>query len=62
MPRSPCIRHCTLNESDVCMGCFRHLNEITGWQQFSSEQQQHILKRTQKQREKYMEQILHYNR
>ena len=28
---SPCVRNCCLNEKDVCLGCFRHLDEITRW-------------------------------
>ena len=28
---SPCIRNCCLNNSDVCMGCFRTLDEIVQW-------------------------------
>lgn len=30
---SPCIRNCCLNEYDICLGCFRHIDEIVGWQQ-----------------------------
>ncbi|WP_449230177.1 DUF1289 domain-containing protein [Azospirillum doebereinerae] len=28
---SPCVRHCTLNDEDVCLGCFRSLDEIKDW-------------------------------
>jgi len=28
---SPCVSQCCLDEDDVCMGCFRHIEEITGW-------------------------------
>jgi predicted Fe-S protein YdhL (DUF1289 family) len=28
---SPCIRNCCLDELDVCLGCGRTLDEITGW-------------------------------
>lgn len=28
---SPCVRRCTLNEYDVCIGCGRTLDEITAW-------------------------------
>jgi predicted Fe-S protein YdhL (DUF1289 family) len=28
---SPCVSQCCLDEGDVCMGCFRHIDEITGW-------------------------------
>jgi|TARA_R110000803_G_C11957163_1_gene318297 predicted Fe-S protein YdhL (DUF1289 family) len=26
---SPCIGTCTLNEDNVCIGCGRHIDEIT---------------------------------
>lgn len=28
---SPCVRNCCLNEADVCVGCFRHIDEILMW-------------------------------
>lgn len=28
---SPCVRNCCLNENDVCLGCFRSLEEIKLW-------------------------------
>lgn len=28
---SPCIRLCTLNEHDICLGCGRTIEEICGW-------------------------------
>lgn len=30
---SPCIRQCTLDNNDICLGCFRSLHEITRWTQ-----------------------------
>jgi len=29
---SPCIRHCCLDDNDICLGCFRTLDEIKDWQ------------------------------
>lgn len=29
---SPCIRVCCLDDADVCLGCFRSLEEIRNWQ------------------------------
>ncbi|MEL7024422.1 MAG: DUF1289 domain-containing protein [Pseudomonadota bacterium] len=29
--QSPCISICTLDESDICMGCYRSLDEIIDW-------------------------------
>ena len=28
---SPCIRKCSLDINDLCLGCFRTLNEIIEW-------------------------------
>jgi uncharacterized protein len=28
---SPCVRNCCLNEQDICLGCFRSLDEIKQW-------------------------------
>jgi len=28
---SPCIRMCCLDEQNICMGCFRSLEEILAW-------------------------------
>lgn len=44
---SPCVRNCCLNESDICLGCFRHIDEIVGWQSFSLEKKQGIIGRCQ---------------
>lgn len=41
--KSPCIRNCCLNRKDICMGCFRHLDEITGWGRSTDEQKKQIL-------------------
>jgi predicted Fe-S protein YdhL (DUF1289 family) len=30
-PASPCIRQCTLDERDLCVGCGRTLGEILDW-------------------------------
>ncbi len=40
---NPCIRNCCLNEKDVCMGCFRHIDEILSWQKMSECQKQSTL-------------------
>ena len=28
---SPCVRRCTLNDDDICIGCGRTLGEIAAW-------------------------------
>ncbi|WP_081961632.1 DUF1289 domain-containing protein [Aquabacterium sp. NJ1] len=30
-PPSPCVRLCTLDEQDVCVGCGRTIADITSW-------------------------------
>lgn len=51
--KSPCTRHCTLNENDVCVGCFRTLNDILNWQASSNEEKIDILSSAQ-QRQKQL--------
>lgn len=40
---SPCVRNCCLNNADICLGCLRTLDEITGWSQASTIEKQQIL-------------------
>lgn len=40
---SPCIRKCCLNNEDICLGCFRDLNEITQWAYYSNTEKQQVL-------------------
>jgi len=47
---SPCIRRCTLDEQDVCIGCFRSLDEILAWSKASDDRRREILRRTQERR------------
>lgn len=28
---SPCVRQCCLDDEDMCLGCFRSLQEIKDW-------------------------------
>ena len=32
---SPCVRNCTLNDQDICLGCGRTLTDITSWTKMS---------------------------
>jgi predicted Fe-S protein YdhL (DUF1289 family) len=40
---SPCIRQCTLNPEDICLGCYRNMNEICGWSKMSDIQRTDVL-------------------
>lgn len=36
--KSPCIKVCKYDEDNICMGCYRTMDEITGWLFMSEEQ------------------------
>jgi predicted Fe-S protein YdhL (DUF1289 family) len=42
--QSPCIRNCCLDDKDMCLGCFRTLDEILIWSAASPEQQIDIVR------------------
>jgi len=39
----PCIKKCCLNEDDVCLGCFRTLDDMRCWHTSSKEEKTKIL-------------------
>jgi uncharacterized protein len=41
--QSPCIRNCCLNQQDMCVGCFRSIDEIMMWSQASEMSKQKML-------------------
>lgn len=49
---SPCIRVCCLDDNNVCIGCYRTLDEITGWRDASEERRREILLRVKKRKQK----------
>jgi len=40
---SPCIRHCCLDDQDVCLGCGRTLADILRWHDASPEERRQIV-------------------
>ncbi|MBN0987267.1 DUF1289 domain-containing protein [Amphritea pacifica] len=40
---SPCIRNCCLDSDDICMGCYRTLNEILIWHSATEDEKRKIL-------------------
>ena len=53
---SPCIRHCCLDPaSDVCVGCFRSLAEITGWSKADDAERRAVLMRCEARRSDYQQ-------
>lgn len=41
--RSPCVRNCCLDDQDICVGCFRSLDEIMQWSQAAPEEKRKII-------------------
>lgn len=41
--RSPCVNVCFLEDNDVCVGCYRHSDEITEWAEASNDRRIEIL-------------------
>ncbi len=42
--KSPCISVCSLNEEDVCIGCFRTVSEIIGWRQMDDDERREVVR------------------
>ncbi len=36
---SPCIASCKLNADKICIGCYRHIEEIVDWNKRSDAEQ-----------------------
>jgi predicted Fe-S protein YdhL (DUF1289 family) len=45
MTTQPCNRNCCLDLFDVCLGCGRHLEEITGWHSADESERLKIVER-----------------
>ena len=44
---SPCVRNCCLNENDICLGCYRHIDEIVAWQSLGASAKSEVLNKCQ---------------
>jgi uncharacterized protein len=51
--QSPCIRNCCLDDNDICLGCFRALDEIVAWTKYDDARRQIILFNAQIRRKAY---------
>ena len=47
---SPCIQVCSLDKYDICVGCYRDLQEIVDWQQLNDADKRLVLTRTAERR------------
>ncbi|MVD06399.1 DUF1289 domain-containing protein, partial [Vibrio cholerae] len=39
----PCVRHCCLDDKDICIGCGRTIDEICRWSSATNSEKQEIL-------------------
>ncbi|MDY7583048.1 DUF1289 domain-containing protein [Pseudomonas sp. CCI3.1] len=44
---SPCISTCRLDEHKVCLGCFRHVEDIREWRSADDQRRRVICKQAQ---------------
>ncbi len=42
---SPCVRLCTLDDDDICVGCFRSIEEIMQWTRLDNSEKLEVLQR-----------------
>ncbi len=48
---SPCVGLCELNDDSICTGCYRAIEEITGWGMLDNTEKSDIIERVQKRKE-----------
>jgi len=48
--KSPCIHVCTHDSKNICLGCYRSLEEIRKWYVSSDEEKKEIIKNAEKRR------------
>jgi predicted Fe-S protein YdhL (DUF1289 family) len=51
LTESPCVRNCCLDENDICLGCFRYIDEIVTWRNFTNEEREQIVVLCQQRRD-----------
>ena len=52
---SPCIRNCCLDDEDVCLGCYRTVEEIIQWADSSDNEKRLILQVAEKRKSERIE-------
>ena len=48
---SPCVRKCTLDDDDICVGCFRSIDEICAWGSAGNDERRLILEQVARRRQ-----------
>ncbi|MGR0278580.1 DUF1289 domain-containing protein [Marinomonas dokdonensis] len=46
--KSPCVNLCSLNDEDICIGCFRTGQEITRWGRLTQREKRDVLIKVRK--------------
>lgn len=54
---SPCVRNCCLNNDNICLGCFRSLEEICQWKQVDEQTRQRFLNNAQQRKKSLANQV-----
>jgi predicted Fe-S protein YdhL (DUF1289 family) len=52
---SPCVRNCCLDDNDICLGCFRSLDEITSWTEVNEQTRQDFLTNANNRKQDYQQ-------
>ncbi len=42
--KRPCVKKCCLNEEDICVGCFRSLDDMRKWHKSTDDAKLEMLK------------------
>jgi predicted Fe-S protein YdhL (DUF1289 family) len=50
-PQSPCISVCSLDDQEICQGCFRSASEIADWLMVGTGEKREILARAEERRD-----------
>lgn len=47
---SPCVRNCCLDDDDICLGCFRSIQEIMQWNALDNDEKKQVLENSEQRR------------
>jgi predicted Fe-S protein YdhL (DUF1289 family) len=50
--KSPCVYICCLDDKDVCLGCYRTCDEITGWGAMNNNERKNEMKKVAEREQK----------
>jgi uncharacterized protein len=56
--QSPCIRNCCLGDDDICLGCFRSIEEIKQWTLVDKHRRSIFLQNAKQRREAHQVKML----